>query len=533
MRVWQLLSLMSAMFAFGCSGENNKSSRNLNSATPDAGETDSAHADADDAGEEPGDGDGATGEGPAGGDAGANTLDAGSSEPDGGSLSALDGAASDAASDTGTLPDTGGSGGDGAVGGGFSILVRVHGAASAEQRVFFQSATGALLSEHRTAADGTVSSTEAPATVTVLASIASGLPVTRRLLTFESVVTGDRLVADFEVLDPVGSPAYLASFAGTLPAGSIGAIVRAGYQSCASASDYTLPIDAALELSWRARCPVAASNSLLATAVNSSDFPIGFSFAKGAPAFGGSALPVQLSAWETAGLGTLTVTNVPTAMVLNALLLARSEGVDLSPGGRLPSLPAGSGTRTQMLPYPIGFADSFLVRIDSNTSPEGWVRTLASRDSATVTSFSFDFASGLPGATSATLDKTVPSRPIYRWTAAPGVTAADAVAVRLAWVQRVGAEGTSEVPWTFITLPGATSVQVPELPADVPDLAGGPTFLYVTHAVTYMDSSLQSNYREFLGEPARQPQSNTQTLRRELNDTGNLRATTWFPGTTL
>jgi hypothetical protein len=529
MRIWQLLTLMSAAFAFGCSGASNRGS-NLKSA--DGGEVDSGGADADDVGEAPGDGDG--GEEPVGGDqdGGGNELDTGSSEPDGGSQSGPDGAAGD----TGAILDAGGGdgGGDAAGGGGFSIVVRVNGVASPEQRVFFQSAAGALLSEHRTAADGTVSSAEAPATVTVLASIATGIPLTRRLLTFEAVAAGDRLIADFELFDPVGSPAYLASFTGALPAGTVGTILKAGYQGCATASDYGQPIGASLELDWRARCPVAASNSLLATAVDASDIPTGFSFAKGAPAFDVSAVPVQMSAWEAPGLGTLTVTNVPTALVLNALLFARSEGVDLSPGGRLPSLPSGSGTRTQMLPYPIGFADAFFVRIDSTPSPEGWVRMLASRQSASITSFSFDFASGLPAATSATLDKTVLNRPIYRWTAAPGVTAADAVAVRLAWGQRVG-EGSSsmEVPWTFITLPSATSVQVPELPSDVSDLASGPTFVNIRHAVTYMDSSLQSNYRDFLVEPARQPQSNTQTLRRELNETGNLRATTWFPGTTL
>jgi hypothetical protein len=382
-----------------------------------------------------------------------------------------------------------------------------------------------------------VSSAEAPATVTVLASIAGGLPLTRRLMTFESVVTGDRLIADFEVPEPVpdGQPAYLASFAGTLPAGSIGVTLSAGYRSCATVFDYTTPIASALQLAWPIRCPVAASNSLLATAANGTDFPIGFSYAKGAPAFGTSALPVQLSEWQAPGQAALSVTNVaPTTLVLNALVQARSEGIDFSPGGRLPSLPSGSATRTQMIPYPIGFADSFFVRIDSTPSPEGWVRMLATRQPGTDTSFSFDLATALPSATSATLDKSVPSRPIYQWTAAAGAAAADAVVVRLAWVHRFTSEGaTSEIPWTFITLPGATSVQIPELPADVPDPAAGPSFLRIHHLITYLDSSLQDSYRAFLAEPARQPQSNTQALRRELDDTGKLRATTWFPGTAL
>jgi len=33
--------------------------------------------------------------------------------------------------------------------------------------------------------------------------------------------------------------------------------------------------------------------------------------------------------------------------------------------------------------------------------------------------------------------------------------------------------------------------------------------------------------------PRVKAQSNTQSLRRQLIDTGNLRITTWFPGTTL
>ncbi|AKV01367.1 hypothetical protein AKJ09_08030 [Labilithrix luteola] len=360
---------------------------------------------------------------------------------------------------------------------------------AADVLVVFHDAAGAVLGTTKTDATGkATSSTTIPAQVSVLlGGAASG----RLIHTWTGVEAGDDLV----VKDPFPTTvedrgAYGFHLFGSYEgADSYGVTVGPCGGSWPSQS-----IEAALLINAWENC-LGTPTAVLASALLDYNIsaPKAFAFKKdiGVPAAGPEALSVSLPDWQAPANATLTLTNRPADVGVAVSLGDIVGGVRFETARQW-----ASEADTATLDYPAGFGDAhqFGAAFRKGTSSNVFLKR-----SAAATAASFDLATALPTIETLTFDTTDTKRPTLTWTASSSLASSDGGEGFIDFYDR----HENTFGWSFVVAPGATSIRVPQFPAEaaawlpfgedggeVPIGASPPSLAFV-------ESDLHASYAEF------------------------------------
>lgn len=358
---------------------------------------------------------------------------------------------------------------------------------AADVLVVFHDADGAVLGTAKTDATGkATSSTTIPAQVSVLLGGASS---GRLVHTWTGVEAGDDLVVKdpFPTTEEPG--VYGFHLFGTYEgADSYGLTVGpcTGIWSSPS-NEQALPLNA-----WE-NC-LGTPTAVLASALVDFDIsaPKAFAFKKdiGVPA-GSDALSVSLPDWQAPASTTLTLTNRPTDIGVLVSLGDIVGGVRFETARQW-----ASEADTATLDYPTGFGDAhqFAATFGRGTSNNVFLKR-----SAAATAASLDLATALPTIETLTFDTTDTKRPTLTWTASSSLASSDGGE---GFINFYG-ENESTFGWSFVVAPGATSIRVPQFPAEAAAWLpfgedGGELPRGVSPpSLAFVESDLHASYAEF------------------------------------
>lgn len=348
--------------------------------------------------------------------------------------------------------------------------------------VVFHDASGAVLETRSTGADGKAASAGA---TPAMASALLERSTARNIVTWTAIEAGDELtVNDFEFFTQRGT------YDVSLTAPFDGAVrYNARVAHCETFGNAWDGVEAR-NLPVNASC-VRAQNAILVDALSADDV-LAHAFAKNVAAPGAAALAVTVGGFVAPTDVVLSRTNVPAGM------LSSAELKEIVGGGGYSSFGVGDGEGegdgSQTFRAATGFADAMQGAAYAR-SAGGQALVLSRRVSVPppADSFAFDFAGALPSITDATTGMTDPRRPDIAWTSAAPLTSADGGFVR--FMLYLG--GDSQLTWTMVVPPGATSVKGPALPAEadawLPAGDVGAAYLHVIFA----ESDLIPDYRAF------------------------------------
>lgn len=501
----KLTSLLLSLAVAGCAGERGDD-RNRNLDAADGGSRDASLRD----GQTENDRDGAAED--------ASALEAGGSAD--AQLDASDDASVDA------------SAGDAAAA-GFSITVRSGPAAPlANVPVWFHDATGALLSQHVTGADGRVTSEQTPAMVTAVTTVlVENGERSEQPITFTSLTPGDQLVVELSPKPWVGNPNVAYQLTHAAPPIDSYSLAFAGLDGCAIG---TLSGTGPSDVRWPVSCPVRQTNSLLAIAASGAGEVISYAFAKGAPSFGSAPVAVTLGAWTAPSVVHLTFSNLPLNWEALMTLGAWSDGVRFETVPPAPPLAAGSPLREVDYPTPSGFADDIDVIVSSRPTAQDRATMLVRQ--APAAQLSVDYAQRLRSVAFG-MHATESGRQAFSWTPEEELAAqsADNVVVQFRWVVPSSTGETYDrYGWLIVGPPNLTRVALPE----PPPLPGGPVTLPIPSVtISYYERTIDSGYRSFLSKPVRPGNHDDQVVNGstldhpimlDLSAVGAARVTTWI-----
>jgi hypothetical protein len=415
-----------------------------------------------------------------------------------------------------------------------TVVVR-RGAAQplAQAPVFLHDANGALIAELTTGADGRVESATAAAMVTIVVPRSGDITapiVEPRLYTFAEVATGDALVLELPPAENA-QPGYTVSLQAdtALPAAPAfqGVKVFGGGASyeCREVVASALSFSPPVALGWRSSCPVQPTNTLLAIAYSTSNWPIAHAWSTSVAPFGNAAAAATVAGWKLPQSSALTVKGLGNSQFAAGLLLSYVQGVAFDPVGLgAIALPEKAGPRTQNFPMPAGLADEHAAVVDLDVTARTFARL--SVRGAVANAHEVDVAGALPGSTAMQLDRTVATRPTLTWTnPAALATAADGTAAIIEY-PRISA--TVDGPaWVIVAPATLNTLKLPDVPVAHRSFLTGAAV--PTLAITHFASSKVQNYREFLKEPVKPTIEDTSNylLARDLPAQSTTLATTF------
>ncbi|MBX3224924.1 MAG: hypothetical protein KF795_30690 [Labilithrix sp.] len=329
---------------------------------------------------------------------------------------------------------------------------------SADVRVVFHDADGAVLETKLTGADGkaTRSAGAAPAMASALLAVAGQ----RQIMTWTGVEDGDQLVVrDLEPYEETSGGSFAVALPGAFSdAGASGYEIVAGecFTFTESSQTATLPL--------MPYCTRGAKSSVLVRAKSYEGELVGHSFSKGnnVPT-NGATVAVATGVWRVPASVTLSVSNVPPDTEGNAELLEISDGHGYPSGSVGLSQPATLQTAT-------GFADALQATASISSGQQGWAKRVIAKRGAPAASITLDAALFLPPISGAEISANDAARPVVSWTST-STAAADGGLVR---VRYYTADETSS-SWTFVVAPGSTSVKAPAMPAEAESFLPDPT----------------------------------------------------------
>jgi hypothetical protein len=380
-----------------------------------------------------------------------------------------------------------------------------------EQLVVFHDAAGAVIETKRTDASGKTSSTGAtPAMVSLLTS----RETERNIITWTGVEGGDELTyTTIDRFAPRGT--YDVSL--TAPfAGAVRYTAHVG--NCdLSGAPWTGATPASLALN--AGC-ARAQNAVLVTAIDGNGNTLAHAFAKDValPASGGSQA-VTVGAFVAATDVAATFSNGPAS----AVSLFLTEIVN---GVGYPNYTEDVVEETSTHKTATGFADA--IQAGALAFPMPYSELFMFRRVAAPVapgSFAFDFATALPSLTSATVDEANPKRPTVTWTSAQPLTASDGGLVLLS--AYLG--GDTQLAWTFVVAPGATTVTAPAMPAEADAwLPGAAAEPYRFPELYFFESDLVPNYSGFRRQQGKLLDDPTFDGLPALPNNGTLKISVWL-----
>jgi hypothetical protein len=365
--------------------------------------------------------------------------------------------------------------------------------AAADVLVVFHDEGGAVLTTAKTDATGTVKSSGAiPAQVSVLL----GEGRERAIHTWTGVEARDELFAK----DPFArNDDSFGTYASKLPGAYSGAnryAVGIGPYDCGGSwpeSSLALP----LSFSPSADC-LKTQNTLLAVALTNGIGPKAFAFKKGlAIPASGSKVNTTFTEWSAPASATLELTNREPGVEVGATIVDIVNGVWFDIGQQSAAEDAFT------FPVPAGFADAhqFAVAVHS----ENGTVSVGKRVPGTNSSASLDVGTALPALESATMDTANVKRPKISRTSKASLASTDG---GHGFVELWG-QNEEVYRWSFVVPPGATTVQVPQFPAEAAAWLpfgedGGDLPTHMTNPrMTFVESDVFAGYAAFRSEAGR------------------------------
>jgi len=190
---------------------------------------------------------------------------------------------------------------------GLVVSVVAAGKPTANVRVLFHDAAGAVIADTKTDANGKVTAATAPSQMT-LAIAPIGLPDQQRftLVTYAGIEAGDSLTFDLSMsTDPLPSLGYEVTLGATVPNTEVYHSIANGSCDVLQGTDELTKI-----LPISSRC-VRPNNSLLVIARDTAGLALAFGWQKKIPAPAGPQDPISIGSFaEPTNVG-ITTTNVP------------------------------------------------------------------------------------------------------------------------------------------------------------------------------------------------------------------------------
>jgi hypothetical protein len=347
---------------------------------------------------------------------------------------------------------------------------------SANVRVVFHDAAGAVLETKLTGADGKATSS---GTLPAMASALVGNSSNRHIVTWTGLENGDDLAVRNDTNDePLGRyDVQLLPFDGAFSYEAL-----AG--GCSNGDE-----DTTISLNLYRSC-VGAQSSVLARARDANNIVLGHSFKKGnAVPTDGGAIAVATGTWQAGTDVTITATNIPDGAFANADLLEVADGHGYSAGER------GFDGNSLTFTSATGFADALQANVSIFPESLGSRQVIAKRGLPTST-ITIDGAQALPAITGTEISGTDARRPVLAWTSS-STAASDGGLVRVGFF---GPEDAN-YDWTFVVAPGATTVTAPAMPPEAESFlpsAGdaGPTS-FRDPEVVFVEADVLPSYTAF------------------------------------
>lgn len=335
---------------------------------------------------------------------------------------------------------------DGTIASG-AVSVSVTGTLLGAVNVIFHDASGNVLDEAQTSADGKASSVKSGiAMVTAL----QAHDTLRHAVTWTNVSPGDRLT-----LHEMPDNEYTATYAVT--AGLTGN--RAGLTAYAGGCTGTVPNGQTGTILLNYRCVGPTPTAFLASGVLAGTGALEYAFTKAGPAAppsGGTAAVTIPNTWAAPASTQLTVTNNNDATSFNATVRSIANGLVFDSN----AVTSPIATQSVNFDYPAGFGDALLAQIAVTSG--GNARLIAKRFDLGP-AVTIDRTQLLGALTSTALDASNPARPVLSW-GGDSTAATDGGLVSFEFT--VPGDDTNAYSWTFVVPPGATTVTAPALPSD-------------------------------------------------------------------
>lgn len=351
---------------------------------------------------------------------------------------------------------------------------------TANVRVVFHDASGAVLETKLTGADGKATSGGSVPPAMATALVASGSE--RHLVTWTGLEGGDDLaLRDVETSDPVGT--YDVTLPDPIPdAGVVGSVLLAG--DCKAFGGVT---GGTLKVSGRC---VGTESAVLARAMDVDENVLGYSFKKANPVLSdGGVVAVEAGAWSAGSNVTVSATNISAGVPGSASLLEIVNGQEFRSRFRQEF----NGNSTTFLTA-TGFADALQANVFFYPSV-GSTQSISKRVAPTDT-ISVDASQVLPAITAATIGGTDARRPVLSWTST-STTGTDGGIVHVGF--RGAAHNTYQ--WTFVVPPGSTTVTAPAMPGEAESFLpangdAGPTAFHDPEVV-FIEADVLPGYTAF------------------------------------
>lgn len=427
-------------------------------------------------------------------------------------------------------------GGGSTLAAGHGLSVRVNhldGSPLVGMPIYFSDASGALVDQRVTDANGLVERAAATPTVTL---DFSGPDTIRdeELLSYFGVEEGDRLVLQPVSLENVENvTVYTASFATPQPADTGLIFINGGPPTCTSLRNIN---DDYAVVDWEADCIPLANNSLVAyTKTTAPDNDPAkelnyYAWAKDVPRNDdGTPAPAAFSAWQAASSCEVIIANLPNNLTQDAVntILSQWSGqsrafseVDWSKGVPIPPLLNASFYIAKP------FANDLEVASTISAGPDE-VHTLHGRQ-ATADTIGLDWNARLrpPSAASVSVNATSGAATVS-WTPSPDAARADVALLKLAVSFETTTEpGYDTESWDVFVAPGQSSITLPTLPAGRKIAAVAPATNNV-QSIDYMANDQLASYAAFRAAPLTMDDRTAPVLVPRLDARGSAQHVSW------